>query len=88
MSGLNHACDAIDLVTAAVRAVRFVEHGVFVEDLIDRCASTHGVDLTEHVVEIAKHQGRCSLGHGFSLVIVKFGLRSLDAEWFCCAKAP
>jgi hypothetical protein len=88
MSSLDHACDAVDLVTAAVSAVRFVEHSVLVEDFIDRCASTHGVDLTEHVVEIAKQQGRCSLGHGFSPVIVKFGLRSLDAGWFCCGKAP
>jgi hypothetical protein len=42
MSSLDHACDAVDLVTAAVSTVRFVEHSVFVEDLIDRCASTHG----------------------------------------------
>jgi hypothetical protein len=54
MSSLDHACDAVDLVTAAVSAVGFIEHTVFVEDLIDRRASTHGVDLTEHVVEIAK----------------------------------
>jgi hypothetical protein len=54
MSGLDHACDAVDLVTATVSTVRFVEHSVFVEDFIDRCASTHGVDLTEHLVEIAK----------------------------------
>ena len=54
MSSLDHACDAVDLVTAAVSTVRFVEDSVFVEDLIDRCASTDGVDLTEHVVEIAK----------------------------------
>jgi hypothetical protein len=54
MIGLDHACDAVDLVTAAVSALRFVEHPVFVEDLIDGGASTHGVDLTEHAVEIAK----------------------------------
>ena len=66
MSSLDQACDAVNLVTAAVSAVRFVEHRVFVEDLIDRCASTHWVDLAEHVVEIAKQQSRCSLGHGFS----------------------
>jgi hypothetical protein len=54
MSSLDHACDAVDLVTPVVSTVRFVEHSVFVEDLIDRRASTHGVDLTEHVVEIAK----------------------------------
>src|SRR6185295_6044705 len=69
MSSLDHACDVVDLVTAEVSALRFVEHSVFMEDLIDRCASTPGVDLAEHVVEIAKQQGRCSLGHGFSPVI-------------------
>jgi|HubBroStandDraft_1064217.scaffolds.fasta_scaffold79083_2 hypothetical protein len=46
MRSLDHAGDAVDLVPAAVGAVRFVEHGVFVEDLIDRGASTHGGDLT------------------------------------------
>src|SRR6476660_9362566 len=63
VSRLDHACDAVDLVTAAISTVRLVEHRVFVEDFIDRCASTDGVDLTEHVVEISKRQGRCSLGH-------------------------
>src|SRR3981189_2928232 len=38
MSSLDHACDPLDLVTAAVSAVRFVEHSVFVEDLIGRAA--------------------------------------------------
>ena len=54
MSSFDHARDAANLVTPAVGAVRFVEHSVFMEDLIDRRASTHRVDLTEHVVEIAK----------------------------------
>src|SRR5439155_13058443 len=45
MSSLDQACDAVDLVTAAVSTVRFVEHSVFVEDFIDRCASPAGVDL-------------------------------------------
>jgi hypothetical protein len=54
MSSLDHSCDAVDLITAAVSTVRFVEHGVFVEDFIDRCASTEGVALTEYVMEIAK----------------------------------
>ena len=54
MSSLDHACDAVDLVTAAISTVGFVEHSIFVEDFIDRCASTDGVDLTEHVVEISK----------------------------------
>src|SRR5882757_6454652 len=50
MSSLDQACDAGDLVTAAVGAVGFVKHGVVLEYLVDRCASTHGVNLTEHVV--------------------------------------
>jgi hypothetical protein len=54
MSSLDHASDAVDLVTTAVRTATFVKHSVFVEDFIDRRASTHGVDLTEHVMEIAK----------------------------------
>jgi hypothetical protein len=42
MSSLDHARDAVDLVATAVNAVGLVEYGVFVEDLVDRCASTHG----------------------------------------------
>jgi hypothetical protein len=59
MSRLDHACDVVDLVAAAVNAaVRIIENSVFVVDFIDHCASTHGVNLTEHVVETAKQQGR------------------------------
>jgi hypothetical protein len=56
MSSLDYARDAVDLAAATVSAVGFVERGVSVEDFVDRCASAHGVDLTEHVVEIAKQQ--------------------------------
>ncbi len=49
----------VDLVAASVNAtVRIIEHSIFVKDFIDRCASTHGINLTEHVVEIAKQQRR------------------------------
>src|SRR3981189_375314 len=54
MSSLDHPCDAVDLATATVSTVRFVEHSVFVEDFIDRCASTHGVNLTDNALHIAK----------------------------------
>jgi hypothetical protein len=50
MSRLDRARDAINLVATAVNAV-----GV-VEDLVDRRASTHGIDLSEHVMEVAKQQ--------------------------------
>ena len=54
MSSLDHARDAVDLVATAVNAVGLVEHGVFVKDLVDRCASTRGINLSEHVMEVAK----------------------------------
>jgi len=54
MSSLDHARDAVDLVATAVNAVGLVEYGVFMEDLVDRCASTHGINLSEHVMEVAK----------------------------------
>src|SRR6266576_2139902 len=72
MSSLDHARDAVDLVATAVNAVGLVEYGVFVEDLVDRCASTHGINLSEHVMEVAKQQGRYSVGHGFSPFSVEF----------------
>jgi hypothetical protein len=65
MRPLYQARYAIDFVAAAIDAAfGVVEHGVFVEDFIDRCASTRGVNLTEHVVQIAKQQGRYGVGHG------------------------
>src|SRR5271169_2834277 len=54
MSSLDHAGDAVDLVATAVNAVGLVEYGVFVEDLVDRFASAHGINLSEHVMEVAK----------------------------------
>ena len=46
MSGLDHACNVVALVAAAVNAaVRIMEHSVFVVDFIGRCASMLGIDL-------------------------------------------
>jgi hypothetical protein len=75
MSSLDHARDAVDLIATAVSAVGFVEYGVFVEDFVDCCASTYGINLSEHVMQIAKQQGRYTVGHGFSRFGVEFGLR-------------
>jgi hypothetical protein len=47
MRGLEHACNAVDLVTATVYPVESAVHGVFVEDLVDCHASTRGVVFTE-----------------------------------------
>ncbi len=58
MITLDHARDAIDLVAAIVNAaVRVVEHGVFVEDLVDCRTPTQRIDLTEHIFEVAKRLG-------------------------------
>jgi hypothetical protein len=72
MSSLDHARDAVDLVATAVSAVGFVEYGVFVEDFVDCCAPTYGINLSEYIMQIAKQQGRYGVGHGFS----RFGV-----EW-------
>jgi hypothetical protein len=89
MSSLNDACDVIDFFAAAVSAAfGVVEHGVFVEDLVDRCAPTHGIDPTEHVVEIAKQQGRHGLRHDFSQFDVERAVRSLDSGRLLCRKPP
>src|SRR5258707_2926849 len=49
MSSLDQASDAVDLVTATVSTLGLIEHSVFVEDLIDRCAPTQRVDLAAHL---------------------------------------
>src|SRR4249919_258361 len=41
MRRLDHACDVVDHFPASVRAVAFVEHRIFVEDLFDRRTSPH-----------------------------------------------
>jgi hypothetical protein len=80
MSSLDHPRNAVDLVAAAVNAAfEIVENSVFVENIIDCRASTRGINLTEHIVEIAKQQGRYTVGHGFSPLGVERGLRRLDA---------
>lgn len=58
MSGFDHARDAVYLIATSVSvAVGIVEHSVCVENLVDRCASAHGINLTKHIFEIAKQQG-------------------------------
>jgi hypothetical protein len=63
VSSLDGARHPIDLVAATVDASGLVEHAIFGEDLVDGCASTRGVVLTEDVVKIAGQQGRYAQGH-------------------------
>jgi len=80
---LDHPRYAVDLVPAVVNAAFGVmENSVFVEKIIDCCASAHGINLTEYMVETAKQQGRCTAGHGFSPTGVGRGLRRLDVGQF------
>ena len=66
-SSLDHARDAIDLVAPTVDAsVRFLEHTIFSEDLVDGCAPTRRVVFTEDVVKIARYQDRYGVGDGLS----------------------
>src|SRR6185503_5216674 len=66
-SSADRARDAIDLVAPMVDApAGFVEHAIFGEDLVDRCAPTDGVIFTEDVVKIAGQQGRYTKGHALS----------------------
>jgi len=64
VSSPDRAGDAIDFVAATVNGpAGFVEHAVFGKDLVDGCAPTLPVVLTEDIVEIAGQQGRYPVGH-------------------------
>src|SRR5205085_11884352 len=67
MAGLDHAGDAVNLLAATENAAHgVVENGIFVEDLVDGRAPADGVDLSEHVVEVAQQEGRYGGGHDVS----------------------
>jgi hypothetical protein len=53
VSGFDLAGHAINLVTAAVDAVRLIEHAVFGENLVDSRAAAHRVVFTKDIVKIA-----------------------------------
>ncbi len=54
----------INLVTATkYTAFGVMEYCLFVKDLVDCRATTHGVIFAKHVAQITKQQGRYALGH-------------------------
>jgi hypothetical protein len=60
-----HPSNTINLVTAMKRtAFGVMEYCVFVKNLVDRSATTHGVIFAKHVAQITKQQGRYAVGHG------------------------
>jgi|SRR5580765_5831087 len=67
MGSLDHSSDAIDLVTTTkCTALGVIEDCVFVKDLIDCGATTHGIIFAKYVAQITKQQGRYAVGHGYS----------------------
>src|SRR3979490_2916638 len=59
-----HTSNTINLVTATkYTAFGIIEYCVFVKDLIDCSATTHGVIFAKYVAQITKQQGRYAVGH-------------------------
>ena len=59
-----HTSNTINLVTATkYTAFGVIEYCVFVKDLIDCSATTHGVIFAKYVAQITKQQGRYAVGH-------------------------
>jgi hypothetical protein len=47
------------------------EYCVFVKDLVDCGATTHGVVFAKYVAQITKQQGRYAVGHGLSPLVIR-----------------
>src|SRR6267378_391567 len=59
-----HTGNTINLVTATkYTAFGVIEHSIFVKDLVDCSAATHGVIFAKNVVQITKQQIRYAVGH-------------------------
>jgi hypothetical protein len=67
VSSPDHAGNTINLIAAAMNALRLIEHTIFGEDLVDCRAPPHGIAFTEDVVEIAEQQSRNGIWHGLVL---------------------
>src|ERR1700757_454750 len=67
-----HTSNTINLVTASVDAsVGIVEHTIFIPDVVDGRAPTHGVIFAKYVAQITKQQGRYAVGHGRSPLVIR-----------------
>jgi hypothetical protein len=59
-----HTSDTINLVSATkYTAFWVIEYCIFVKDLVDCSATTHGVIFAKYVAQITKQQGRYAVGH-------------------------
>src|SRR5208282_2675744 len=67
-----HTSNAINLVTAAkYTAFGVMEYTIFVPDLVDCSATTHGVIFAKYVAQITKQQGRYAVGHDLSPSVLR-----------------
>jgi len=67
MCCFDHTSNTIDLVSATkYTAFGVIEYCIFVKDLVDCSATTHGVIFAKYVAQITKQQGRYAVGHGLS----------------------
>src|SRR5215472_2212362 len=58
-----HTSNTINLVTATkYSALGVIEYCVFVKDLVDCSATTHGIIFAKYVAQITKQQGRYRVG--------------------------
>src|ERR1700730_71335 len=59
-----HTSNTINLVTATkYTAFWVIEYCIFMKDLVDCIATTHGVIFAKYVAQITKQQGRYAVGH-------------------------
>jgi hypothetical protein len=87
MCRFYHTGNTINLVTASVDAsVGIVEHTIFIPDVVEGRAPTHGVIFAKHVAQIAKQQGRDAVGHGLSPLVVR--CRGTELAWLSRCKHP
>src|SRR5439155_4741497 len=64
--------NTVNLVTATVDAsVGIVEHTIFIPDVVDGRAPTHGVIFAKYVAQITKQQGRYAVGHDLSPLAIR-----------------
>src|SRR5437762_10509814 len=67
-----HTSDTINLVSATkYTAFGVIEYCIFMKDLVDCSATTHGVIFAKYVAQITKQQGRYAVGHGLSPLVIK-----------------
>src|SRR3954468_19081058 len=80
MGRFDHASNTINLITTTkYTAFGIIENCVFVKDLVDCSATTHGIIFSKYVAQITKQQGRYAVRHELSPL---YGIRPrcLDAR--------